>query len=174
MILVDVAIAVVACVGFVRGWLTGLFRQLAGMAGFIVGIWLASVWCVRLGDYLGGLTGVSQTLGRVVVFILIWVCVQLGLLLLSGLLSWLLEAMCLGFLNRLGGALTGAVKYTLALSVLLNVLDVVKVLPADGEVASSRLYAPVAGVTAPLFDRLCERGAAVVKAVCSSGDIDSD
>lgn len=172
--LVDIAIAVIACVGFVRGWLTGLLRQAAGLMGFVLGIWLASALCARLGDYLRHLTGASQTLGRVVAFILIWVCVPLVLVVLARLLARLLKAINLGFLDRIGGALLGAAKYTLMVSVLFNVLDAVKVLPADGEVAVSRLYVPVTGLTSPLFDSICEHGTAVMKSVGSFVGTDAD
>lgn len=174
MLLLDIAIAVVACAGLIRGWITGLLKQAAGMVGFLLGLWLAGTLCATFGDYLGDLTGASHTLGRVVAFTLIWVCVPLSLVLVAHLLSRLLDIIHLGLLNRLGGALLGAAKYVLMVSVLFNVLDRVSVLPADGEVVASRLYAPVAGLTAPLFDRICEQGSSVIRAVGDFVDIDKD
>lgn len=73
--------------------------------------------------------------------------------------------MCLGGLNRLGGACVGMLKYMMILSCVLNVAVRIHLIPEEKE-EGSLLYRPVQSLSGALFDYCkCHVTRAVEKAI---------
>ena len=66
-----------------------------------------------------------MALAQVLSFILIWLLVSLALIWVASLLTKVLEAVDLGWANRLLGAVLGGVKYLLILSLLVCLFELV-------------------------------------------------
>lgn len=150
----DIVILAVFVFGFVKGLMSGFFRQVVSIVGFLVGLLVASLLYTTFGDWLAPHIGTDVSVSRPVAFVLIWIGVPLLLSLLAFLLTKLVETVKLGGVNRLAGALVASVKYLLFLSCLLNVADRIQLIPEDQE-KSSYLYEPVRGASEWVFE-VCE------------------
>lgn len=119
----NILILIVLAVGLVMGFIQGAFKQVANLAGVVVGILLATALYDRFGQSLASATGTDTSVGNIVAFILIAVIVPVALGLVATLLTKFFSAVHLGFVNRLAGAVLGAVCYGLLLSFALNLMD---------------------------------------------------
>ena len=147
----DILILAVAVAGFVKGLVCGFLRQVVSIVGFLVGLWVAFMLCSALGDWIAPHIGSDVPVGRALAFILLWIGVPVGLSLSAYVLTKAVEAVKLGWLNRLGGALLGGLKYMVFLSCALNVASRIHLVPGStGE--QSRLYHPVRAMSDKLFD----------------------
>ena len=88
---------------------------------------------------------------RALAFILIWIGVPLALSIVAYFLTKTAETLCLGGLNRLGGALVGGLKYVVFFSCVLNVGIWLQVMDEPRH-TTSRLYAPMTAISGVLFD----------------------
>lgn len=122
MTTVDLILVVVLLWGAIKGWSSGLFRQLASIGGVLAGLLVARMLYAALGDWMAPQLGAPQTAARVLAFILIWVGVPMALSVVAFLLTKTVECLCLGGVNRLAGAGVGVLKYGIVLSSLLHVL----------------------------------------------------
>ncbi len=156
MNILDLLILLSLLAGIVHGFTTGLIRQVAS----IVGMALAFVLSVQLMGTVGQLAsnslGLSENIGPLVGFVLVFLAVQVAVFALAKMAEGLIGALKLSVVNRaLGGAL-GALKAALAVSVVFLVLSYVD-LPGESLERESTLYAPVAGVLPQTWDYVSEK-----------------
>ena len=153
MTTLDIILLVLIGTGAVLGFMKGFLRQLAGLLGLVAGLLVAKALYVHVADEVFSQVTDSVGLARGLAFVAIWLLVPLLFLLVASLLTRLMEAVSLGWLNRLLGAMLGAAKYALVISLLLMVVDhfdTEGVLVNRTEQAASVLYEPVKGL-AELF-----------------------
>lgn len=123
MTTLDIVILVIFALGAIRGLMTGFIKQLASLLGLVVGLLAAKALYAGVAERISPLLGESPTASKVVAFVLIWIAVPLAFSLVAALLTKAMEAISLGWLNRwLGGGL-GAIKYLLAASLLICVVE---------------------------------------------------
>ena len=67
--------------------------------------------------------GTSVTFGQILAFLLIGLIVPLGLSLLASALTKIVDMAGLGFINRFLGAVFGAIKYALVISLVIHFID---------------------------------------------------
>ena len=144
----------------VTGFARGTVRQVASLVGFIVGLWCAAWISQWVGSHWQGARP------AVVFLALRWLIALLGGLAVAALFAWLgeqvsalVKATPLGFLDRLGGLLIGAVSgLAVAAVVLVMILLWRWPEPAAKTAEHARLKAPVlAGAR-----RLCDAGHGVI------------
>ncbi len=141
--LLDILIAAGLLLGLIRGFATGAVRQIMGLAGTVLSIVLAVEFMRPVGDAAGGLLGLGPQVALVVGFVLVFGAGQLVLRLLARLIETSLKVLRLGIVNRACGAVLGACKAALLLSVLFLALDFFRA-PTQEHRAASTLYGPVA------------------------------
>lgn len=134
-------IILVVVSGFL-GWRSGLLRQVGRLVGIIAGIAACRFYGATLVDYFCGEgASVSDTvLCTVLCYVLLFVVVYLAALLLARLLRGMLEAVHIGVLNRLAGAVFNIMEWMLLLSLFLNLW--VSLVPSTSLAAD------------PMFDRV--------------------
>lgn len=153
MTTLDIILLVLIGIGAVLGFMKGFLRQLAGLLGLVAGLLVAKALYVHVADEVFSQVTDSVGLARGLAFVSIWLLVPLLFLLVASLLTRAMEAVSLGWLNRLLGAALGAAKYALAISLLLMVVDhfdTESVLISRAQKATSVLYKPMKGL-AELF-----------------------
>ncbi len=166
MCALDILILAVALAGFAKGVTCGFFRQVVSIVGFFVGLWVAFMLYSALGDWIAPHIGSDVSAGRALAFILLWIGVPVGLSLLAYMLTKAVETVKLGWLNRLGGALLGGLKYMVFLSCALNVAFRIHLI-SDSAGERSRLCHPVRAVSDKLFDVCKTRVARAVEDTAS-------
>lgn len=134
-------IILVVVSGFL-GWRSGLLRQVGRLVGIIAGIAVCRIYGPTLVDYFCG-TGASVSdtvLYTVLSYVLLFIVVYLVALLLARLMRGMLEAVHIGVINRVAGAVFNIMEWMLLLSLFLNLW--VSIVPSTSLVAD------------PVFDRV--------------------
>jgi len=131
----DIIILVIIVVATLTGLKVGIIKAALSLAGVIVGVILAGCYYVALA---GELTFISQdSLAKIAAFAIILIVVMLIAVLLAALLKWVVSAMMMGWVNRLGGAVFGFVLGAVFCGALLAMW--VKFLGVAGVIAESSL-----------------------------------
>lgn len=118
MNLLDLLLALPLCYLIFVGWRKGLIREIATLAGVLIGLWAAIHLSQRVAPLLG-LDGESAVL---IAFIVTFLAALVLAYLLGRCIEGLMKAVKLSTLNRLAGALVGAAEALCILAVLLNFL----------------------------------------------------
>ena len=123
MEVIDIIILVLIGVGVIQGLMKGSLKQLAAIVGFVAGLLLARGLFGTVAEYLAPTLKTSITIAQILSFILIWVAVPIGCSLLASVLTKALDVINMGWLNRLAGAMLGAVKVMLLVGLGIYVLE---------------------------------------------------
>lgn len=161
----DIFILVILLLGLIKGWMSGLLRQVVSIIGFVVGLLVAMMLYSSFGEWLAPCIGTDILTGRAIAFVLLWVGIPILLLWVAWILTRTIEVIHLGILNRLGGACIGMLKYMMLLSCLQNVAVRVHCI-SDEKENDSLLFRPVQSISGVLFDYCkCHVAKAVEKAM---------
>ena len=153
MSVLDIILALPLLWAIYSGFKTGIIVQLGGIAGLLVGVYLA----FRFGRHIGNLVGVEESLAGVVGFAIIIVVVIIAMAIAGRLLSGLFRLAGLGVLDRIGGAALSLVKVALLLGVLLYGFDTLNKSEGWAEeetLEKSILYKPLTGSVKYIFPYL--------------------
>ena len=146
MTTIDIIILIALGAGVIVGFMKGFIRQLASILGLIVGLLAAKALYTSLAVKLCPTVTDSMTVAQILAFIIIWIAVPLIFTLVASVLTKALEAVSLGWLNRMLGAGLGALKYLLLVSL---VICVIQFIDSDSQLISqtkkeqSLLYYPM-------------------------------
>lgn len=123
MTAIDIVILIVLGAGAIVGFTKGFLKQLAGLLGLVAGLLIAKALYATVAErFFLPLTD-SLTVAQGIAFVVIWLAVPLVFLLLATLLTKAMEAVALGWVNRLLGAGLGLLKSALLVSLLICVVE---------------------------------------------------
>lgn len=145
MQLIDILLAIPLLFFIYNGWKKGLVREVATLVGLLAGIWA----CVHLSQQVAEWLNLDSENSILIAFIITFIAVLVLTYLLGRCVEGLLKAAKLSLLNRLAGALLGAVKALCILAVLLNyvvMFDKQETVLKPDMKKSSLLYRPVYNV----------------------------
>lgn len=120
---IDIIIVIAVGIGAVLGFMKGFVKQLASLLGLIIGLLAARALYASLAEKLCPTVTDSMTVAQILAFIMIWIAVPLVFALVASLLTKAMEAISLGWLNRLLGLGLGALKFFLLVSLLIGVIE---------------------------------------------------
>ena len=123
MTTIDIIILIALGAGVIIGFMKGSIRQLASILGLIVGLLAAKALYTSLAVKLCPTVTDSMTVAQILAFVIIWIAVPLIFTLVASVLTKAMEAVSLGWLNRLLGAGLGALKYLLLVSLVVCVIQ---------------------------------------------------
>ena len=123
MTTIDIIILIALGAGVIIGFMKGFIRQLASILGLIVGLLAAKALYTTLAVKLCPTVTDSMTVAQILAFVIIWIAVPLIFTLVASVLTKAMEAVSLGWLNRLLGAGLGALKYLLLVSLVVCVIQ---------------------------------------------------
>lgn len=123
MTTIDIVILVILGAGAIVGGAKGFLRQLAGLLGLVAGLLIAKALYATVAERIFLPLTDSLTVAQGIAFVVIWLAVPLAFLLLALLLTKAMEAVSLGWVNRLLGAGLGLLKSALLVSLLICVVE---------------------------------------------------
>jgi membrane protein required for colicin V production len=142
----DLIILIPLVGGLFSGYKNGLIGEVASLAALIFGIWGAvkfSGWTANLLDTWGVESQYMHIISFVITFIIIVVVIQI----IAKMLRELVNALALGWIDRIAGIGLGMIKAILITSVLLFVIDYIdqrkNFVPKDAK-QESLLFRPMA------------------------------
>lgn len=119
----DIVIGILLIGGVISGFKNGVIGEIATLAGLILGIWGAVKFSWWTADTLADL-GVKSDYMHIISFVVTFIVIVVAVQILASFLNKLLEAMALGFVNRLAGMAVGVIKSALIVSVILFVVNI--------------------------------------------------
>ena len=153
--MLDLLILLALAVGFLRGWGTGLVRQVASLAGLLLafsfGVQLAGPVGRIVADSIGASARVAPVLGFVVVFL----AVEVAAFAVVRFVETVIGKLKMSVLNRAGGGALGAAKAALLVGVGFLILGAFGT-PGPEARAASVLYQPVASFLPAAWDQVAD------------------
>jgi len=101
----DIVIVIILAINFFVGLKAGLIKMVISLAGLILGIFLAGRFYLTLAEKLTFIS--SDKAANVVAYLIILVIVMIAAAIIAWLLSKIISAIMLGWLNHIGGAIFG-------------------------------------------------------------------
>lgn len=156
----DLIILVIIVIGVIKGWRSGLVKQVALIIGLIAGLLFARALYGMAAEWLAPTLGTSITLAQILAFIIIWIAIPIALSIVANILTKALDTIKIGWINRSLGSLLCVIKYILIIGVVINVIEFID---PKGHIVSqtkrenSTLYYPVkifAGIFFPAAKNL--------------------
>lgn len=149
---------VLLLLGAIRGWRTGLIKQVVSLGGLIAGLLITKLCYAMVGDAIAPHIDNHTTLAHVLAFILIWIAVPVILGVLGEILTTVLDKLfVLGTVNSILGALLGLIKFQLIIGALIWVLCATKII-GENTMQQSVLCAPLKAVPEALYTAMTENG----------------
>ena len=156
---IDIIISVLLVIGLISGLRDGLVKQVTSLAGLIGGLLLGRAFYLPVGMWLLDTFGMSAEAANVTAFILILILVPLLFSAVGWVVSKLLKAICLGWINRLLGGLVGVLKCALLVGVVITGIEFFD--RSDGFISEEKkmdsvFYYPIYDATGIFFDSVRE------------------
>jgi membrane protein required for colicin V production len=135
----DILIIIILVVTLVRGIFRGLVKELASIIGVLAGFYAAYSYYSYLGNPL--VRWIPQTgWANIVGFVFLFTLVYLIISILGVVIKYLLSIVFLGWVDRICGALFGALKGVLICAVLL--LALIAFLPTHSTIVRTSMLSP--------------------------------
>jgi membrane protein required for colicin V production len=147
----DILFILVLAVGAWKGWTNGLLKEVLGLIGVFVGLYVAHLLYEQVGYQLAPHIGTSPSVASIIAFALIWMGVPILLGLVGSLLTKLIEWAGLDSINSLAGSLVSLVKFWLILGAFCNVLSITHLVTEETQQRST-LFEPLKRTTAIAFE----------------------
>lgn len=120
---IDIIILLPLLMGLVMGIKRGLIIELTGLLAILAGFICIRIWGAEATAWLIQQVTWSEAVCGVLAHALLFIVVSISLHLIAKLLTKLFKAICLGWLNRLLGALFGLLKWSLIVLLAVFCLD---------------------------------------------------
>lgn len=154
---IDIVLGALILFGLVRGFMKGLFVEVASLVALVAGVYGAIHFSNFAAEFLQTKTEWNEKTINITAFAITFVVIVLAIGLAGKALTKLADFAALGIINKLAGGVFGALKIALILSVVLNIFDkfnnTITLLDTDTKEASA-LYKPVKSLVPIIFPNL--------------------
>ena len=160
MLVIDIVLAALILFGLIRGFMKGLFVEIASLLALVLGVYGAIHFSYFASDFLMDRTTWNEQAVGLTAFAITFIVIVILVAMAGKVLTKIADFAALGILNKLLGGAFGALKIAFILSVLLNFFDRMnKTLPFVNEetIEESVLYKPVKSILPALFLDLMSR-----------------
>ena len=154
MSVIDIVLGALILFGLIRGFMKGLFVEVASLVALIAGVYGAIHFSNFAGDFLQTKVDWDEKTINIVAFAVTFVIIVLAIALAGKALTKLANFAALGIINKLLGGVFGALKIGLILSVVLLIFSRMNSsIPfvEDEDLEASVLYLPVKSLVPIIF-----------------------
>ena len=156
---IDIVLGALILLGLIRGFMKGLFVEVASLLALVAGVYGAIHFSNFAAEFLQTKTAWNEKTINITAFAITFVVIVLAIAFAGKALTKLANFVALGILNKLLGAIFGALKIALILSIVLNIFDKMNKTIAfvdNDSIESSVLYAPVKSLVPLIFPDILE------------------
>lgn len=161
MAVIDIVLAALLLFGLVRGFMKGLFVEVASLVALVGGVYGAIHFSNFAASYLESKTEWSEQTINITAFAITFVIIIVVIALAGKALTKLADFASLGILNKLLGGVFGMLKIGLILSVVLIVFnkmnDTITFIDEEN-INDSILYKPVKSLAPMIFPSIINNG----------------
>ena len=151
---IDIILGILLLLAAINGFRKGFIVELASLAALVLGIWGAFEFSDLTTEFLIENFDFHSKYMNIISFIITFAVIVILVHIVANVVNKLVEAVMLGFINRLAGLVFGLLKSALILSVILVVFEKidndVSILP-ESKKADSKLYEPIRNFAPSLF-----------------------
>ena len=161
MTVLDIALITLLILGMVRGFIRGLFVEVASLISLIAGVYGAFHFSNFAAEFLKEKVDWSENNINIIAFVTTFIIIVLLISLAGKALTKIADFAMLGLINKLAGALFGGLKVGLILSVILIVLDKMNAqvpFVSDEDKEVSVFYKPVKSLIPMIFPDIIVNG----------------
>jgi membrane protein required for colicin V production len=158
---IDATILIILILSMVMGFINGFVKEVASLAALIFGIWgaikFSSFTAGKLYDYFD-MTG--QYVG-IIAFLITFGIIVVIIHFIGILADRLVDAVSLGFVNRILGIVFGLIKSVLIMSVffvILNAIDARRPFLPKERIEESMFFNPISDIAPAIFPIIGEGG----------------
>ncbi|WP_405292631.1 CvpA family protein [Algibacter sp. Ld11] len=154
---IDIVLGALILFGLVRGFMKGLFVEVASLVALVAGVYGAIHFSDFAAEFLQTKTEWDEKTVSITAFAVTFVVIILAISLAGKALTKLADFAALGIINKLAGGVFGALKIAVILSVVLIVFDRMNstITFIDEEnMEESMLYAPVKSLVPIIFPNI--------------------
>lgn len=154
MSVIDIVLAALILFGLIRGFLKGLFVEVASLLALVLGVYGAIHFSHFAAGFLQNKTDWDEKAISLTAFAITFIVIVILVAMAGKVLTKIADFAALGILNKLLGGAFGALKIAFVLSVLLNFFDRMnKTLPfvSVETIEESMLYTPVKHIVPTVF-----------------------
>ena len=154
MSVLDIILGALLLFGLVRGFMKGLFVEVASLVALVAGVYGAIHFSDFAADLLQSRFDWSEKTINITAFAITFVIIVIAISLAGKALTKIADFAALGIINKLLGGVFGALKIGLILSVLLIVFDNMnRTIPFvdKADLEDSILYKPVKSLAPMIF-----------------------
>jgi len=151
---IDIVLGALILFGLIRGFMKGLFVEVASLVALIAGVYGAIHFSNFAAEFLQTKTEWNEKTINITAFAITFIVIVLAIGLAGKALTKLADFAALGIINKLFGGVFGALKIALILSVILNIFDKMNdtITFIDKEnMEDSLLYKPVKSLVPIIF-----------------------
>ena len=142
----DIIIIIPLLWGAYKGFKKGLVIEVASFVALFLGVWGGVKFSAVSAKYLGEMFEISEKIMPLISFSVTFIIIVIAVFALAKLLQKFIKLIALGLVNKIAGGAFGILKFTLIISVVLNIVNTVnnQIEFIDPEMEdSSLLYKPV-------------------------------
>jgi membrane protein required for colicin V production len=157
MSVIDIVLGALILFGLVRGFMKGLFVEVASLIALIAGVFGAIHFSNFAADFLSGKFDWGDKTINITAFAITFVIIVMVIALAGKALTKLADFAALGIINKLLGGVFGALKIGLILSVVLIIFNRMNnTIPFvdDEDLEDSVLYKPVKALVPIIFPNI--------------------
>lgn len=160
MSVLDIVLASLLLFGLVRGFMKGLFVEVASLVALVAGVYGAIHFSNYAATFIDENSQWNEKTVNITAFAITFVIIVLVIALAGKALTKLADFAALGILNKILGGIFGALKIGLILSVILIVFDSLNsTLPFTDEksLEDSILYEPIKSFAPSIFPSILNK-----------------
>lgn len=158
MTVIDIIILILLALAVFKGIKDGLVRQVGGIAGIILGIFLAGRFSSLLSGWLHQWLNASENVVKAISFAAIIIIVCLCTYLLGRLLERIIKITTLGWINRLLGVVLSVCTAVLIIGAVISLIEYVNttwfVIVSPERMAESKSIQIISSITDAVFPYL--------------------
>ncbi|MCF7566872.1 CvpA family protein [Sabulilitoribacter arenilitoris] len=154
---IDIVLAALILFGLVRGFIKGLFVEVASLVALIMGVYGAIHFSNFAADFLKTKVDWNEKTINITAFAITFIIIVLTIAMAGKALTKLANFAALGIINKFLGGVFGALKIALILSVGLNIFDKMNttITFVDKEhIDKTILYKPVKDLVPMIFPNI--------------------
>lgn len=160
MAVIDIVLGALLLFGVVRGFMKGLFVEVASFAALIAGVYGAIHFSNFAASFLMEKVAWEEKYINIVAFAITFIIIVLVIALAGKALTKLANFAALGIINKVAGAVFGGLKIGVILSVVLMVFDGLNnTIPfaSAQDLEDSILYQPVKSLAPLIFPKILKQ-----------------
>jgi len=153
----DLVAAILLVWSSYKGFSKGLISSAASLIALLIGIWGAVKFSGITSVYLSGVINVDKNVLGIIAFALTFILIVIGVHFVAKAVEGLARAVALGFINKIFGAVFGALKTAFIISVVLVFVNTINNnihFLSDGFKKGSVLYKPLSNLAPAVFKYL--------------------